>query len=136
VDLRMSRSQCAACLSDLAQPATTTTTTAAAAATDASTSSSASPSQRHQQQQQPPPWTMEAVVPRQFAPRMRKKRPRLYSGSSPRHPTTPSAAPASAANEELLSLRVGDGRMPPGVELWTVVPGATIECLGAAADTS
>ena len=97
VDLRMSRGQCVACTADLSS----------AGAEEGSG------------------WTMEVVLPRQLAPRMRQKRQR---SASSRH-----GAGAGAQGEELLSLRGGSHPPPAGLEVWSVVPGATINHLGGVA---
>ena len=118
VDLRMSRGQCVACLSDLAAP------------TSGAAENSARAPQDSQSHGQGRPWTIEAVVPRQFAPRMhrRKQQKRTHASSS---------GGARIGTEELLSLRgVGKHTPPPGLGFWSVVPGAILPYLGGAGDAA
>lgn len=120
VDLRMSRGQCVACLSDLAAR-----TSDAAENSDDSARAQQHSSESHGQDR---PWTIEAVVPRQFAPRMHRRKQQKRT-----HAYTSGGARIGAA-EELLSLRGVGGKHtpPPGLEVWSVLPGAVLPYLGGA----
>lgn len=121
VDLRMSRGQCVACLSDLV----------ARDAVETRHDSGHEQHNRGQPQAQDRSWTIEVVVPRQLAPRMhRGKQEKRTHASIDRS----SGGARTCAAEELLSLRGAGGKQtpPPGLEVWSVVPGAVLPYLGGA----